>query len=259
MEVQYTQKSSNPGPTWLFLPGGPGCHSSYFNSLVELLDLPGSVYLIDMPGNGTDEEIDFNCWFDLFLPMVKRFDNPILVGHSFGGMMPLLFPELEELLSGLVLLHSTPKLWQEAAAQKAEKLGVASNGPEMANFAQNPSQETFAAALDACMPFYFAPENIEKGRAFCKGFPFNYHAAIWGLAKMEEIQFDAKWIPSKVPTLIIGSEYDCICPFELYDSRFDRGNIEKLYIKDAGHFGWLEKPDVYKEAFNSLLKKKSSS
>ncbi|MCH9611439.1 MAG: hypothetical protein K0U13_03060 [Chlamydiae bacterium] len=44
-----------------------------------------------------------------------------------------------------------------------------------------------------------------------------------------------------------------------YDSRFDRDNIEKLYIKDADHFGWLEKPDVYKEAFNSFLEQESST
>lgn len=68
---------------------------------------------------------------------------------------------------------------------------------------------------------------------------------------MIDIQYDAKWIPQKVPTLIVGAEFDAITPFELYesDARFNRTNISKCLIKEAGHIPWVEKPQ---EVINAL-------
>lgn len=45
---RMTLAQSNPGNgyNWLFLAGGPGADSEYFNELIEVLDLPGNVWLI---------------------------------------------------------------------------------------------------------------------------------------------------------------------------------------------------------------------
>src|SRR5579872_4750141 len=95
--VRYTFVSSCPGApfNWLFLPGGPGGDSSYFYEFSKSLSLPGSTWLIDFPGNGTNDcqDINYDSWFELLVPTLKRFDNTVLIGHSFGGMFPLLFKE----------------------------------------------------------------------------------------------------------------------------------------------------------------------
>ena len=56
--VRYELYSTNDNKSysWLFLPGGPGADSSYYHRLIDLLDLPGNVWLIDMPGNGSNVE-----------------------------------------------------------------------------------------------------------------------------------------------------------------------------------------------------------
>lgn len=51
-ELYSTNESENYN--WLFFPGGPGGDYSYFRSLVDILSLPGNVWLIDMPGNGSN-------------------------------------------------------------------------------------------------------------------------------------------------------------------------------------------------------------
>src|ERR1700730_10259035 len=109
--VRYQLVKSNAGLifNWLFVPGGPGADSSYFLSLINNLDMPGNYWLIDFPANGsnikndTKADYDFDLWDECLISAVKKFQNPIYVGHSFGGMFPLLFSELEDLLRGFVI------------------------------------------------------------------------------------------------------------------------------------------------------------
>lgn len=259
-QVRYQLYQTNEGKNynWLFFPGGPGADSTYLQSLIDELRLPGNVWLIDLPGNGSNT-IDscfenFDLWFDLFLPIVKRFDNPIVVGHSFGGILPLLYPELEDILKGCVILNSAPTLWLEEAVIYSKQFDLPDLTQDMQAFIQNPSQETFNSALQACMPYYFPKETLEKGRQLLSQVPFQYRAAVWGQIKAIEGKLSAKWIPQKVPTLIIGSKYDCICPFSLFknDQRFHRENIKLLFIVNAGHCPWIENPAAVKEAFDEF-------
>jgi pimeloyl-ACP methyl ester carboxylesterase len=242
---------------WLFFPGGPGADSSYLLDLVNILNLPGNVWLVDLPGNGshTVNYENFDRWLDIFLPTIQKFDNPIIVGHSCGGMLSLLFPELEKTLSGLVILNSAPCLWLEAAVNKAKELNLPDLSLEMQIFKDNPTQETFNQALAACMPYYFPKESLAIGREKLLALPFNFVPAVWWQRKAIEINFQAKWIPEQVPTLIVNAEFDAICPATLFmeDHRFDRPNISKYYIENAGHMPWIERPSEIKTIFNHFL------
>ena len=258
--VRYELYETQEGKpyNWLFFPGGPGADSSYLRSLVDELDLPGNVWLIDLPGNGSNScaeySEDYEPWITLFPAVIQRFDNPILVGHSFGGMFPLLFPELENYLKGFVILNSAPTLWLEEAVSYSKQFGLPDLSKEMQEFTVAPSPETFKIALDACMPYYFPKHTLERGKELIFQFPLHYKPAVWWQKWAVASNFSAKWVPQKVPTLIIGSKYDCICPFSLFqnDERFRRSNIELLYIEDAGHFIWIENPAVTKDAFKRM-------
>ena len=102
--TRMTLAQSNPGNgyNWLFLAGGPGADSEYFNELIEILDLPGNVWLIDLPENGGNREnseykadYDFNSLWEISLKHVlNSMNNVILVGHSSGGMFALNLPIL---------------------------------------------------------------------------------------------------------------------------------------------------------------------
>lgn len=255
--VRYELYQTNKGKNynWLFFPGGPGADSSYLRSLVDELSLPGNVWLIDLPGNGSNIEdsllIDYDQWADFFLKIIKQFDNPVLVGHSFGGMFPLLFPELENHLKGFVILNSTPTLWLEETATYSKQFDLPDLSEKMGDFAKNPTQATFNAALEVCMPYYFPPASLEKGKAWLSQIACQWQPAVWWLNKAIESNFSAKWIPQNVPTLIIGSKYDCICPFSLFknDARFHRKNIQLLFIENGGHCPWIESPAILRKAF----------
>lgn len=257
-QVRYQLYQTNGGKplNWLFFPGGPGADSSYFQGLVDCLDLPGNVWLIDFPGNGNNtegvsENYDYDIWLSLFPTVVKKFQNVVLVGHSFGGMLPLLYPELEKLLKGFVILNSAPKLWLEDAVSYAKPFSLPDLTSEMQEFTKNPNQETFNVALEACMPYYFPKETLEMGRKLLLQIPFSFKPAVWWQRKAIETNFSAKWVPETVPTMIIGAKYDCICPHTLFenDPRFQRPNIDIKFFDDVGHVGWSENPAAFKKAF----------
>ncbi len=262
--IRYQLAVQNPqgekALNWLFIPGGPGSDSSSLLDLAQMLELPGNAWLIDFPGNGSNTEgisddYDYNEWFDLMIPMVKRFENPVIVGVSFGGIISLLTPELENHLIGFVALNSAPKLWLEAAAKCAEKYNLPSLDPQMQTFIQHPSQETFDATLDVCIPYWFyKKESLEKRAKWCHSIPFSFRPAMWGLDKLISSNYSATWIPEKVPTLILGSEFDWMTPFELFqnDPRFIRDNIEFCEVKEAGHCCWIDNPSEVKAAFDKF-------
>ena len=260
-QVRYELYQTNGGKNynWLFFSGGPGADSCYLRTLVDELHLPGNIWLIDLPGNGsncTNSDIsDFDFWVELFPRIVKQFDNPIVVGHSFGGMMTLRYPEFEEILKGCIILNSTPTLWLEEAAAYSKQFDLPDLTDDMQKFVLTPNQETFNAALNACMPYYFPKESLEKAKKLMLEIPFQYRPAVWGQIRALEGKLLAKWIPQKVPTLIIGAKYDCICPFTLFknNQRFHRDNIKMFYIENGGHFPWIENPRAIEQAFNEFL------
>lgn len=145
-------------------------------------------------------------------------------------------------------------MWLEEAVAYSKQFDLPDLTEDMQAFILNPNQKTFNAALSACMPYYFPKETLEKGRQFLTQIPFQYRPAVWGQIKAIEGKLLAKWVPQRIPTLIIGAKYDCICPFSLFknDQRFHRKNIKLLFIEDAGHCPWVENPQTIKEAFQEF-------
>jgi pimeloyl-ACP methyl ester carboxylesterase len=247
---------------WLFVPGGAGIDSRYLKGLVANLELPGNVWLIDLPGNGdhtlnVDPNYDYDLWFDIFKDLVERFDNPVLVGHSFGGMLGLLIPELENKLLGFVALNSSPSLWMEVAAKAAKEVNKPDLTQEMTAFVQNPCQDTFATALEACFPYYFHATGIQQGAALFADLPFPYKAAVWCQNKLVGMNYSAKWFPKTLPMLIVSGTEDYICHYSLFknDVRFQGSNVTFKLIAGAGHFPWLEQPHEVSKAFAEFINK----
>ena len=256
-DVRYELVSSKEGDyNWLFFPGGPGCDSGYLRSLASLSSLPGKVWLIDLPGNGTNQAkdgYDFEEWFSLTVSTVKRFDNPVFVGHSFGGYLAFLAPELEENLKGLVILNSSPSLRDEESARVAKENNLPDVSREIEAFNNNPTDETLSKLLRAYTPYYFLNQEV----ADCNKTVFENIALkslLWWLNRTKEKGYRASWVPENLPTLIICSSQDYIVPPVLFkkDKRFNRTNIHFVEIEGAGHYSWLEKPGAVKAALENF-------
>lgn len=103
LRVRLTFIKSNAGQpyNWLFLPGGPGLGAESLANLTSCLELPGTMWFLDFPGDGSnfiDNEHYFTRWTDALVEATNALDKVIIVAHSTGGMYVLASPNLKKIL-----------------------------------------------------------------------------------------------------------------------------------------------------------------
>lgn len=253
-------KTTKGSINWLFLPGGAGADSCYFLPLIEQLKIPGNIWLIDFPKNGSNTDklhadYDFESWKECLLTTVRRFENPVLVGHSFGGIYPLFFPEIEGLLKGLITICAAPTVDVIMEEHMHKERGITFDNAPGKRFSDNPSDKTFKEALVARSKNFFPPISLERGKKLFAETIFNYKAMQWWIKNyLTKKDFDIIWVPKKLPMLMIAASEDCSNPPKLImdDKRFNRPNIERCLLKGSGHFPWLENMDSVVERMNAF-------
>lgn len=262
--LQLIRNSPSKGFNWVFLPGGPGLGSESLNPLTQLLDLPGSMWNLDLPGDGSNKTEDdshyFSKWSAALTEALESLDNVILVAHSTGGMYALATPALENVLTGLVLMDSAPdSSWQQIYLDYVKTHPIPEVESLYTIYAKNPNNEVLKEITLCSTPYLFTQEGLKKDISFLDDLPYNFRTCEWS-AQYFDKDYKAKWIPKNMHTLIFSGEDDCITPLQLFiDSiEFQNPNISIRSIKKAGHFPWIEQPEevikIFKEYCQQLPK-----
>ena len=256
----YTQVYKGEGNfNFLFYPGGPGVHSSYFLPLIQSIEWPGNVYLVDFPGCGAhpDHGHHFDTWKECLLTCLKKFEHIVYVGHSFSGMFPLQFPEVEPLIEAMILIGAAPCSPVEASNELLKEKGIEVDPKFAEAFRNNPSIDTFRSSLIANTPKHFAPPFHAIGKTFFATINFNIQGPIWWFQQAAESKYEAKWVPQDIPTLLLAGDHDYICPSSMFRDRpaFHRKNITIQDIPDAGHFPWICHPKEVRECLQNFIYK----
>lgn len=258
--LQLVLGSGGTNVNWLFLPGGPGLGSESLLPLLKILKLQGSLWLLDLPGDGSNTTSDnfesFSKWSIALIEAVSQFDHVILVAHSTGGMYALSVPELESSLEGLVLLDSAPSAgWQAFFAEIVRDFPIPDLEFLQETYEKNPNNQTLKELTLASAPYLFTQRGQASGIELLRSLPYNYITCQWS-EKHFDRTYQAKWVPKTIPTLILAGEMDLVTPLKLFqnDKRFSRENIIFKSIKEAGHFPWIENPKEVAEAFNEYGK-----
>lgn len=253
----FRVKSSSKNYNWLFLPGGPGLGSETLIDLINILDLPGAIWLIDFPGDGSntteDDAKSFSHWSEALLEVTSALENVILVAHSSGGMFALSTPELEKNLIGLVLMGTAPNLnWRESFMQYMKQYSLPEADKLQTIYNQTPSNELLKKLTIAFAPYFSTSKSLEKTTTMFGKLSFNYKAHRWA-AEHFHPTYQTKWIPRNIPTMIFSGDQDPITPLKLFSEStdFQRENIKLFEIKEAGHFSWLDQPDKIISLFKS--------
>lgn len=228
---------------WLFLPGGPGLGSEYLADFCNNLTVQGTITLIDFPkdGNNCEGELDFRVWKKGLISLLKSFNKPILVTHSFSGMFALDVPEIENYLTGLVLMNTTTtNSFFQHVNEMREQHNLPDLVPAASEYHFNPSDETYKKFWDTYKYYCFTQEELPIGEQMMTLFAYNndsYHYAIEHFYN----DFHHKWRPQTIPTMTIASELDYICPPTIFiqDENFQSKNVISKMIYKAGHCPWI--------------------
>ncbi len=258
---------STPGANfnWIFLAGGPGLGSESLDPLTQLLNLPGAMWNLDLPGDGSnltsDDQQYFSHWSAALIESINALDNVVLVAHSTGGMYALATPALQKMLTGLVLMDSAPDAsWQQLLMEAIKHNPI----PEVEYlhklYAENPNNETLKQITILSVPYLFTKDGLNKDLSFLESLPYNFMTCEWSAQNFDQ-SYKAKWIPINIPTLIFAGEEDYVTPLSLFTEAadFQDPNILIRKIKDAAHFPWIENPEevlaVFEEYYQKLVEK----
>ena len=262
--VRLRQVSSGDGCwNWLFVPGGPGLGSESLLDLVEAADVPGTSWLVDLPGDGSNRSAPmvpsdpYSVWPDALVEAAQALPNVVMVGHSTGGMLMLSAPGLEDELAGMVLVGSAPHSgWRIAFARYAQDHQIPAFSEAAERYAQDPGDESLRALTMAAVPWYFAGSALISGRSLLSDLPYNQAAVAWADTEFETM-YEAKWAPQVIPTLIVSGDRDRIVAPQLWwqDPRFNGANTLHHRIEYAGHFPWIENPTAVRSAFADLVER----
>ena len=245
------------GFNWLFLPGGPGLGSEYLVELCNKLSLPGSIMLLDFPKDGTNPHgtLSIQYWREGLIAILKSYDNPILVTHSFAGMLSLTMPEIENYLAGLVLMNTTTAdtFFDHITAMR-EQHGLPDLLPAAAEYHLNPSDQTYKQFWYSYKYYCFTPEELPAGEQIMQQFAFN-NAAYSEAINHFYLSYSCSWYPTLIPTLTIASEQDYICPPQAFiaNEQFQSKNVINKLIEKAGHFPWITQFEAVQNCFDEFI------
>lgn len=258
--VRLRRRAAQPGPlNWLFLPGGPGIGSESLQELVEALDVPGSIWLVDLPGDGSNRDAPgapadpFGQWPQVVAEAAKALPNVVFAGHSTGGMYLLATPEIEPHLVGLALLDTAPDCsWFPEYVKMTKANPLPEVEAATAIYEADRRDENIAAIAVASTPWNFSAKGLAAGRDLLGRMPYNSAAVDWSDAHFDHI-YEARWWPSAIPTLILAGEEDRIVWQGGWDqARFEGAHVQRRGVPGAGHFPWIENPEAVRLAFSDL-------
>ena len=252
--LEFIKVSSGLPIQWLFLPGGPGLGSEVLYPLTKSLNLPGTIWHLDLPGDGSNEQGHIQDWSKGILEAVESLNDVVLVGHSRGGMFALALPELEKKLKGIVLMSAAPDMsWQKEFARKIQQPAYAKIQKLEEAFQKNPNPETLKELVLGGAPLMFTHDGLSKGIKSLENLPYNSKAIAWTQSHFDPT-YSAQWIPKSIPALILSGSEDQATPLKYFSAKkeFHRPNIQMREIPQAGHFPWIEKPKEVQAAFDEF-------
>lgn len=243
-------KKTGEGTTILLLHGW-GCDLNIFEKVQSELEKKFQVYSIDFPGFGESEpptEIwgveEYTQFIETFIK-TENIENPILIGHSFGGRVSILYSSRNK-TEKIILVDS-------AGVKPKRKLKY---------YVKVYTYKGIKKTVNLIFSKQKANSILEKYRK--KGGSSDYQNAngIMRNVLVKVVNEDLKHVMTKiqVPTLLIFGENDTATPVS------DAKIMEKLIpdaglvvLKNSGHYSFLEKLNEFLIITNNFLTTKKNN
>ena len=237
VNVNYTMYGNKEGKTVVLLHGW-GQNIEMMKPLGNPLQKEFNILIIDLPGFGKSEEPQ-TIWtlYDYVDLLRKLLDNlkitkPILIGHSFGGKIALLYASKYE-VSKLVLFGSPYKKEIKKLSLKTRLLKKAKKLPgteKLANFAKkHVGSEDYKSASITMRKILVEHVNLD-------------------------LTEDVKRI--KCPTLIIwGTKDEAVSPETAYELEELIDNSGVVMYENCSHYAYLENIKQTINVLNNFLRK----
>ncbi|HLU74527.1 MAG TPA: alpha/beta fold hydrolase [Nonomuraea sp.] len=245
----------------LVLHGGLGLDHGYLRAAFDTLADRHRVVYLDFVGNGrSDRTLDYaairdnTIWVRQVDEVIEAMglDNPVIVGHSYGGYVAL---EYALTPSGagrpMILVSTAPKLdHSDVIAENAARRGT----PEQVDAVRvrlarpQASDDEWADLWRTLLPLYFHAPTPELVARASEGTYFSAEA--FNTAHLRALSaYDVSGRLGEITsdTLVVSGDDDWILPLELCSQRLAAGipGAALAVLPECGHFPFIERPEPF--------------
>ncbi len=230
----------------VLLMHGYGCDHSTVRSIAAPLEEKMRVYNVDLPGHGRSDEPPYPWGIEEFTKLMEKFinalrlDDPVLIGHSFGGRISILLSSRNP-ISRVILV--------DAAGIKPKR--------PLKYYLKVYSFKTAKKILPLILGKKNGDKVINAWRGKAGSADYRNSSPMMRAVMSKCVNEDLKYVmPSiKASTLLIWGENDTATPLA------DAKTMERL-IPDAGlvslpgcgHYSFLDNPGQFRAVIRSFLK-----
>lgn len=243
MTIHFEELGDPENRTIVFVHGSGGSSATWF---LQLRGLSEDLHIVAIELNGHGKSPDkcgedtMACYLEDIDLVVKRFEKPVLAGHSMGGALTQLYAlENPDLLSGIILIGTGSKLRVAPMIFDLLQTDFEAyvSGAAHYMFEESTSEDLISASLveiRKCDPII-----ISRDYTACDQFDI--------MDKVFQIS---------LPTLIIVGENDQLTPVKYSQYMADKIPGSRLkVVENAGHSVMLEQADIVNSEILSWLKK----
>jgi len=252
-------------PTLVLLHGGPGAdHSIYRPAFDQLADRAQLVYL-DLRGQGRsdpDEPARWNLarWGDDVAAFCDALGiaGPVVLGHSFGGMVAMAYATRHPRHPrGVILSGTYARQDIERGARRCTELAGPEAGDAFREHWKAPSRET-TARYDRTVLRLYARKPITR-TDLDAAFRVRVRQEVGLYFAAGEMQrFDLRPDLARLccPTLVIGGTLDPVCPIEDAEdiaAAIPAEHVRFERLEDASHLLWVDQAERYFAVLREFL------
>lgn len=240
-------------PTVVLLHGGPGGYDhSYFKPHFARLASTAQVVYLDQRGHGGSARDDPASWsFEVCADDLRAFCEtigivrPVVYGHSFGGMVAMIYAARHPGHAGGLVLQSTIGRWDMERLVEGFREAGGDEVAEIAGRAYGGGPPVTDEEWERCRVLFGPTVLGEDARARIIRNP---ELGARGAALMRELDVLDQLKHVDCPTLVSVGDLDFVTPpaaaRELVDA-LPPGTARLEVVAGAGHFPWLDVPDRY--------------
>lgn len=239
-------------PTVLLIHGGPGSYDhSYFKPHFTRLAEHAQVVYLDLRGHGRSDWGDTAAWsYELCADDIRAFCDsvgiaePIVFGHSMGGWVVLLYGARHPGHAGGLILQGTMARFDlDRLVEGFRRAG----GGEVAEIARRHFGEAAVGPDEWARCFAAFGPSVPDEATLARRLR-NPDVGLRGMELMRTLDVVEQLPRIDRPTLVCVGELEAGTPVEASREIADglRDGIGRLeVVAGAGHFPWLDAPDVY--------------